>query len=185
MTSIPTVPEEIVVLGDPRLRRMSAPVADLDTPEFEAARARLHAALKTFRETNGFGRAISAPQIGDDRRFIACDLGDGAFTLHNPVITWRDESRFTLWDACMSFPELMVKVSRYRSITVSYQDDQGRDQRLGKLSPALASLFQHEIDHLDGVLAVDHALGPDGVVHRKAFDANRDYFDAQVDDPTA
>ena len=99
----------------------------------------------------------------------------------NPEITDRSEQTFTLWDDCMSFPDLLVKVRRHASITVSFLDSKGRPREWRDLDRATSELLQHEIDHLDGVLAVDLALDRDSLVTREVFVAMREHFEAQVD----
>ena len=64
-----------------------------------------------------------------------------------------------LWDDCFSFPDLMVRVSRANQIKVDYQDDRGLKQTL-EAEGDLSELLQHEIDHLDGILAVQRAISP-------------------------
>src|SRR5262245_10316208 len=91
----------ILQLGDPRLRQIYSPVLDVADPTFVENHRRLHTTLGKFRQAYGFGRAISAPQIGVPQRFIALNLGDGPQLLVNPIITWRSRETFTLWDDCM------------------------------------------------------------------------------------
>lgn len=148
--------DEVRLLGDPFLRRRSDAVLDVKAPTFQTRVARLHEALAAFRERHGFGRAISAPQLGMGERFIACNLGDGPFTLINPAIRWRSPQRFTLWDDCMSHPELLVRVERHASICLEWTDERGIAHTWERLAQAESELFQHEIDHLDGVLFLDH-----------------------------
>ena len=168
---------DVLLLGDPRLRLRSNEVERYDAREFDA----LASTLDVFRKRHGFGRAISAPQIGIARRFIAVNLGKGTFFIVNPVITWRSEETFTMWDDCMSFPDLLVRVERAKSISIDYVDERGEAKQWRELDQAAAELLQHEIDHLDGVLAVDRATGKDALIMRAAYDANREYFDAQAD----
>lgn len=168
---------DVLLLGDPRLRARSAEVAAYDADEFDA----LAATLDAFRRRHGFGRAISAPQIGIAKRFIAVNLGQGTFFVVNPVTTWRSEETFTLWDDCMSFPDLLVRVERARSLSLEYVDEQGRRQEWRELDQAAAELLQHEIDHLDGVLAVDRAMDRESLVMRREYERNRESFDAMVD----
>jgi peptide deformylase len=174
--------DRVLPLGDPRLRDIAAPV-DLRDPALGDERRRLHAALAAFRAAHGFGRAIAAPQLGIGKRFIAVDLGAGAFTLHNPTIVWRSADTFTLWDDCMCFPDLLVRVRRTASISVSYLDDHGDPHTLEELDRRTAELLQHEIDHLDGVLALDRAEGRDAIVSRTAFAMHAELLRAQVDLP--
>ena len=171
----------ILQLGDPGLRRRSLPVEDLDASAFRDPERRLHETLRAFRAEHGFGRAVSAPQIGVAQRVIAANLGEGAFSIVNPEITWRSPRTFTMWDDCMSFPSLLVRVRRHRSISVRFTRGDGVAIEWEKLDPATSELLQHEIDHLDGVLAIDHALDRNAVVTRAAFDAHRTYFRKLVD----
>ena len=99
----------------------------------------------------------------------------------NPVITWRSEARFTLWDDCMCFPDLLVKVRRHASVTLAFTGEQGR--RLGgeRRPRAESELLQHELDHLDGVLATDRALDARSLIYRAAFAGIRPISEAQVD----
>src|SRR5262245_47788597 len=108
--------EAILLLGDPGLRLVSAAVEDFDDPGLASDAGRLIRALEQFRAEYGFGRAISAPQIGIHRRMIAMNLGHGPFLLVNPEIMSRSAERFTLWDDCMSFPWLMVRLARHSTI---------------------------------------------------------------------
>jgi len=168
---------EVLLLGDPRLRVRSSEVETCDPIEFDA----LAATLDEFRRTHGFGRAISAPQIGIAKRFIALNLGKGTFFIVNPVVTWRSEETFTMWDDCMSFPDLLVRVERAKSLSLEYVDEQGRRKEWRELDQPVAELLQHEIDHLDGILAVDRAMDAESLVMRREYERNRELFDAKVD----
>jgi peptide deformylase len=171
---------DILTLGDPRLRWPSRPVPDARERGVRAHLDRLHETLAAFRATHGFGRAISAPQIGRRVRLVAFDLGRGPRALVNPRITARSEATFTLWDDCLCFPDLLVRVRRARSITLEFEDELGRAQRWSDLAPAEAELFQHELDHLDGVLAVDRAVDAEAIVTRAEFERERERFSALV-----
>ena len=117
--------------------------------------------LAAFRETTGYGRGIAAPQIGVLKRVVFIRMQPVGFCgpLINPEIVWRSESTMELWDDCFSFPDLMVRVSRANQIKVDYQDDRGLKQTL-EAEGDLSELLQHEIDHLDGILAVQRAISP-------------------------
>ena len=168
---------DVLLLGDPRLRVRSSEVTRHDAAAFGA----LAATLDAFRREHGFGRAISAPQIGIAQRFIAVNLVSGTFFVVNPVITSRSEETFTMWDDCMSFPDLLVRVKRAESMTLQYVDEEGKGKVWRNLSRAEAELLQHEIDHLDGVLAVDRAIDRESLVLRPVYEANRGYYDSLVD----
>jgi peptide deformylase len=168
---------DVLLLGDPRLRIRSSEVERYDRSAFDA----LAVTLDEFRKRHGFGRAISAPQIGIAQRFIAVNLGKGTFFIVNPVVTWRSEETFTMWDDCMSFPDLLVRVQRVKSLSLEYVDEQGKARTWTELDQAAAELLQHEIDHLDGVLAVDRALDRESLVLKRVYEADRERFDALVD----
>jgi peptide deformylase len=174
-------PADVLLLGDPRLRVRSDEIHRFDDPVFQRALWRLAATLDAFRRKYGFGRAIAAPQIGVPLRFIAMDVGRGTIFLVNPVVTWESEETFTMWDDCMSFPDLLVRVARTRSLSLEYVDESGARKDWRELDLPIAELLQHEIDHLDGILAVDRALDRGSLVMKAAYNANRELYDGTVD----
>src|SRR5438128_4471001 len=105
---------DVLLLGDPRLRVRSREVESFEHRQFDE----LARTLERFRRDYGFGRAISAPQIGIAERFIAVNLGKATFFVVNPTITWRSAETLTMWDDCMSFPDLLVRVERARSLSL-------------------------------------------------------------------
>jgi peptide deformylase len=145
----------ILQLGDPLLRTVSAPVSTPSAaiPIFEDLRATLH----EFHRTHGFGRGISAVQIGAPRRLIYIEFEGVAYAIRNPAYEFQSDAKFRLWDDCFSFPDLLVHLERNQSVRVRYEDEEGK-VRLLKAEGALSELLQHEIDHLDGILAIDRAL---------------------------
>jgi peptide deformylase len=122
--------------------------------------------LAAFREASGFGRGIAAPQIGALERVIFIRV-PGGFTgpLINPVIDQASADTMELWDDCFSLPGLMVRVARAARVRVSYQDEHG-GARVVSAEGALSELLQHEIDHLDGILAVQRAISPQALCTR-------------------
>jgi peptide deformylase len=180
-----SLPADVLLLGDPRLRRRARSIHACSLDELARARAQLLATLADFRRRMGFGRAIAAPQIGHDIRLIALDLGAGPFTIADPEIVSRSSATVTLWDDCMSFPGLMVKVRRHASISLRYLDEEGREQTWRDLDASRSELLQHEIDHLDGVLAVDRAepsaTPGESLVLREVYQRMREHFDCMVD----
>lgn len=184
--SLPTTvtPADVVLLGDPRLRQRSAEVTDYAAPSFKHSCAVLACTLAAFRAKHGFGRAISMPQIGVSQRVIALNLGEGVFFMVNPIYTHKSVETFTVLDDCMSFPDLLVRVRRHQSVSLAYTDEEGRAKTWERLPQALSELVQHEIDHLDGVLAVDLAAAAGGsplLVLKAAYDANKAWYRTQVD----
>ncbi|MBN2614387.1 MAG: peptide deformylase [Bacteroidales bacterium] len=171
----------ILLLGDPRLRRIAEKVRNTSDVQFLEEKEQLKTALEKFREEKKFGRGIAAPQIGINKRFVALNIGERSFTIINPVITWKSRETFRLWDDCMSFPDLLVKVKRHTSVSLKYLDENGEEQVLEKLDPAYSELLQHELDHLDGILAVDRAIDKESIMYRSVFESNKDFFLQQVD----
>ena len=195
----------VLLLGDPLLRRVAKPVTrDMlkNSKVFEKDMQQLCSVLHAFREKHGFGRAIAAPQLGMDYRMIAINLSqsqsqpqtrsllpgmrshDDTFVILNPTLTYQStDSNFTMWDDCMSFPDLMVKVQRREKIAVQWMDVDGREQEWGEeqVSVDLSELLQHEMDHLDGVLSTDRALDKESIVFRQVWEQYNDYFKSMVD----
>jgi peptide deformylase len=129
-------------LGDPILKQKAHPVENVRDPVVQFELDRLGKELEAFRNKHGYGRAISAPQIGHSRRMIACNLGKGTFFVINPEITHRSSETFTMWDDCMSFPHLMVKVTRHKSISMKYQNNDGEVLEWKHMDQATSELFQ-------------------------------------------
>jgi len=153
----------ILQLGDPMLRTVSARV---DThAEAETVFTDLRDTLHQFQQTHGFGRGISAVQIGVPKRLIYIELEGRAYQLRNPVYEFRSEEKFRLWDDCFSFPELMVWLERSQQVRLRYDGDDGQPRVL-TASEAFAELLQHELDHLEGVLAIDRAIDRDSFCTR-------------------
>jgi peptide deformylase len=174
-------PADILQLGHPGLRQASAPVGDVHNEDFQQEARHLTETLQAFRMRFGFGRAIAAPQIAVPKRFIAVNLGEKPFLVIDPEFTWRSEETFTMWDDCMSFPGLLVRLRRHRSVSLSYRDEAGLSRDWERLDLPSAELMQHELDHLDGILAVDRAEDVRDIVSREAFDRLRGEMDRRVD----
>lgn len=155
-------PLPILISGDVRLRQRSAEITAVDQTLLREA-SYLVATLKDFKERSGFGRAISAVQVGVMKRLVAMNLGAGPFVLINPEITWRSADTFLVWDDCLSVPDVIVRVCRHSSISIAYRDDQFRRRSWDALPPDLSELVQHEIDHLNGVLMTDLAFGENAI----------------------
>jgi peptide deformylase len=147
---------EILLLGDPQLWHPSAPVVNVHSRETRELIGDLAATLDDFRDRNGFGRGIAAPQIGVERRIIFINVGE-SFPLINPKIVRASRETMEMWDDCFSIPNLMIRVRRHVEVDVSYTDEHG-SQKMMKTHGALSELLQHEIDHLDGILATDRAI---------------------------
>jgi peptide deformylase len=150
---------EILVLGNPQLWQPSAEIAKIQAPETRALMTDLADTLADFRLRNGFGRAIAAPQIGAQQRMLFVNMHNGSapFPLINPHIVRASYEQMELWDDCFSLPNLLVRVRRHLEIDVRYFDQDGKEKLL-TATDDLSELLQHEIDHLDGILATDRAI---------------------------
>jgi peptide deformylase len=149
---------EILQLGHPALWQIAESVVKVDSSEVVGIINDLSDTLADFRARYGFGRGIAAPQIGVLKRIIFVRMETVSFEgpLINPEIIERSESLVTVWDNCFSFADLMVRLTRAELITVRYQAGDGSEHEL-RASGDLSELLQHEIDHLDGILATDRA----------------------------
>lgn len=159
--------KEILLLGNPILRQQCSLVTNAKTPEVIETTQNLRDTLLDFRARKGFGRGIAAPQIGSTKQIIYIDFEyHGA--LINPKITKRSRQKFMLWDDCFSFPDILVKVVRNYSIEVSFTDERGRRTKLNTQG-ALSELLQHEIDHVNGILAIDRAIDSKHIILRSEY----------------
>jgi peptide deformylase len=148
---------EILLLGNENLYKSSKEVTKDDIGDIIRISNDLHDTLMDFRKKYGFGRAIAAPQINEFLRIIYMNIEGNSRILINPELKFYDNDLFELWDDCMSFPGLEVRLLRYRKCKVLYKDPQWSDCTL-ELEGDLAELIQHEYDHLDGILAEQRAI---------------------------
>ena len=144
----------ILTAPDPRLKAVSKTVETVDT----ATRKLIDDMIESMYEADGIG--LAAIQIGVPLRVIVMDLDqkDGkrnprAFV--NPTIKWRSEELATFEEGCLSVPEIYEEVERAARIKAEYQDRDGKKQTL-EADGLLATCLQHEMDHLEGVLFIDH-----------------------------
>ena len=147
--------KRIIQLGDPLLREISTPLPN--AAHAAGVLEDLRDTLHEFQRTNGFGRGISAVQIGSPVRVIYMEFEDVYYCLINPRFDFLSEEKFRLWDDCFSFPNLLVHLERSVTVRLHYIDETGVRREL-ETAGAFAELIQHEMDHLDGILAVDRAL---------------------------
>ena len=141
-------PHQIRVIGDPVLRRPATDVTDVD-----AAFVRLTDDMfTTMYEALGIG--LAAPQVGVQKRFFVYDHGEGAGVILNPRIIESD-GEWTFEEGCLSVPDLTWEITRPKQIHLVGVDLDGNEVSI-EADEIEARLFQHEIDHLDGILLVDH-----------------------------
>lgn len=150
---------KILLLGNPELTRESEPVERAELPAAIETCRLLSDARRQFRDEHGWGRAISAPQIGIRKRVIHLNVGEPWMVI-NPEVSDPSEEMMEIWDDCMSFPDLLVKVRRHVSFTMKWRDENWELQER-RIDGLFSELLQHEIDHLDGILAVSRAIDGD------------------------
>lgn len=144
----------IVLLPDPILRQKSSPIERVD----EDLRKFAGQMLETMYEAPGIG--LAAVQVGEPRRMLVIDLAkeDEPKAPHvfiNPEIVDSSSGRSVYEEGCLSIPETFAEVERPAEVTVSYIDLDGNKQEM-HASGLMATCLQHEIDHLNGVLFIDH-----------------------------
>ncbi len=146
---------DILILPDPVLRKVAAPIADID----DRIRALAADMLETMYEAPGIG--LAAPQVGVLERLIVCDVATdedaepAPMVLVNPVIEAASEETKVYEEGCLSIPEFLEEVTRPAAVRVAYLDRDGTPQVV-EADGLLAVCLQHEIDHLNGVLFIDH-----------------------------
>lgn len=145
---------EILLLGNSLLYERSEECTPND--DLERIAQDLQDTLLEFRRNHGFGRAIAAPQTGERKRMIFM-IAPEPVVFINPVLHLTGEPDMNVWDDCMCFPGLLVKVRRYSVCNVEYYDLKWLKQNVVFMDD-LSELIQHEYDHLDGILAVQRAV---------------------------
>src|SRR5579864_2034586 len=168
---------EIVQLGNPVLRERCLRVADPGSREVQELVRDLADTLAHWRTETGYGRGIAAPQLGELQRVIFLQLpGFEPWPLINPEIIERSAEKIIVWDACLSFLSIFMQVERHRQIMVRYQSLDGESHHFEAGDDRnLSELLQHEIDHIDGILAIDRIVDVKTICTREEFEKrNRD-----------
>jgi len=162
----------VLQLGDPLLRAKARAVGDPSSHEIGELVRNLADTLAHWRSTTGYGRGIAAPQLGVLQRVIFLQLpGAGPWPLINPEIIRRSDEKIIVWDACLSFLSIFMQVERHREITVRYQKLNGEITEVQAGDDRnLSELLQHEIDHLDGILAIDRVVDLKTICTREEFE---------------
>jgi peptide deformylase len=163
---------DILVAPDPRLKLTAQPVPVVD----DTIRRLMDDMLETMYAAPGIG--LAAPQVGKPVRVIVVDLADKGeeprpYRMVNPKIVDASEDLRVTNEGCLSVPDFYADVERADTITVEYQDENGEQHTL-KADGMLATCIAHEIEHLDGVLFVDHlSLVKRNIILRKLQKAKR------------
>ena len=163
---------EILQLGNPQLREMAASIEHPSSVATRSLIQDLGHTLAHWRASTGYGRAIAAPQIGVGLRAIFLQLpGRSPMPFINPEIIDRSGEKIVVWDTCLSFLSMFTQVERHRTIKIRYQDlaSEWQETNAGE-ELNLSELLQHEIDHLDGVLAIDRMVDVKTLCVREEFE---------------
>ena len=162
----------VLQLGDPVLRQRAVRVEDPTAPEIRDLVSDLADTLAHWRAETGYGRGIAAPQIGVLQRVLFLQLpGEKPWPFINPEIIRRSDGKIVVWDACLSFLSIFMQVERHRGITVRYRNLDGETVEIEAGEERnLSELLQHEIDHLDGILAIDRVTDVKTIVTREEFE---------------
>lgn len=147
---------DLLLLGDPLLYQHADPVLASELPLVKGWVADLHNVMQEIRAKYHFGRAIAAPQLGVMKRLIYMNI-DKPVVFINPDLTALSKEMFEVWDDCMCFPNLLVRVRRHKTLTVKYLDENWKACEW-TVSDDLSELLQHEYDHLNGVLCTMRAI---------------------------
>jgi peptide deformylase len=144
----------IITAPDPRLKIKAKPVARVDAK----VRRLMDDMVETMYQAVGIG--LAAPQVGEAQRVLVIDVArEGEkpqpMRIANPEILWRSEETMTSSEGCLSLPEHYADVARPKAIRLRYLDHENEVREI-EAEGLLATCLQHEIDHLDGVLFVDH-----------------------------
>ena len=165
---------EIIILPDKRLRLVSEPVKTVDA----GVRALVDDMFETMHEAPGVG--LAAIQIGVPKRIVTADAAKKdeekrPQVFLNPEVVWSSEDKATYEEGCLSIPEYYEEVERPTQVKVRYMDIDGKTQEI-EANGLLATVLQHEIDHLNGVLFIDHIskLKRDRVIKKFAKAAKRE-----------
>jgi len=170
----------LVTLPDSRLRLKSVPVDKIDAEVRRLAQDM----LDTMYDAPGVG--LAAIQIGEPRRIVTIDTAKKdeerrPIVVVNPEIVWASEETSTYEEGCLSIPEYYEEVERPARVKFRYTDLDGKAVEV-EADGLLATVVQHEIDHLDGVLFIDHLsrLKRDRVVKKFVKAAKREQADAET-----
>jgi len=147
---------DLLVLGNPILYEISEEILPEELPLVENWVKDLHEVMEDIRARYNFGRAIAAPQLGNMKRLIYMNITKPMVFI-NPKIINKSKEVFEVWDDCMCFPNLFVKVMRHNTIEIEYLDENWKTQN-AVFENDLSELFQHEFDHLEGILCTMRAI---------------------------
>lgn len=165
----------IIELGNPILRQASRPARQEDLEKISVLAGDMYDTLLDFRARMGYGRGIAAPQVGEAKRVVVIQHEGRPLVMINPKLSHKSEEIFMVWDACFSYPGIWFQVRRHCRVAAEYRDINWQVKSL-EAEGALAELLQHELEHLDGCLAID-------IAEPGSFCTTNEYFSRYWQDP--
>lgn len=163
----------IIELGNPILRQQAATIDDIHQPDLQAL---IDDLLLTVRNTNGVG--LAAPQVERScRLFIVASRPNPRYphapemepiAMLNPRLVAHSDEQVKGWEGCLSIPGIRGKVPRYQAIAVEYLDRTGKFHHQ-ELTDFVARIFQHELDHLDGIVFLDRLETTQDIITEREF----------------
>lgn len=156
----------VVKAPDNKLRIKTKPIKKI-TPELVKIAREMIKTAKSFKDPEGVG--LASTQIGRNERFFVGKIGKGGefVTVFNPKIIKTAPKQKVFFEGCLSIPDVYGETTRPISVTVQFQDETG--QKITKRLQGIAAwIFQHEVDHLNGTLFMDHVVSQKGRVFKVA-----------------
>ena len=180
---------EIREMGDPVLREVARPVSAEELASAEMQRL-IDDMIETMRAANGAG--LAAPQVGESVRIAVIEVREGnprypykppipLTVIVNPELSPEGEATFATNEGCLSMPNLRGDLERFESVSVGYLDREGKPHSETRRG-LTAGTFQHEVDHLDGILFVDRMADLSSLSTWEQFERHhRDEFLARIE----
>jgi peptide deformylase len=167
---------EIRQVGDPILQATAPPIGSIAAIQSAPIQRLIDDLIATVKSRNGVG--IAAPQVGQSLQLviIASHPSDryphapvmDPTAMINPTIVAYSQTTEKDWEGCLSVPDQRGQVTRYSAITVGYTDRDGHDQEV-ELTGFVARIFQHEYDHLQGLVFLDRVEQADDLISEAAY----------------
>lgn len=164
---------QVIELGHPVLRRVAKPITEARRTSLQPLMDQL---IQTAQQANGVG--IAAPQVGiSERLFIVASRPTPRYphapvmeptVMINPQIVSHSAERVKDWEGCLSVPGVRGLVPRYQAIAVEYTDRYGQHQHQ-ELTDFVARIFQHELDHLNGILFIDRVESTQDLISEQDY----------------
>ena len=166
---------KIIRFGNPLLREQSLEIKNVNSQESIRLKNQLKDNLLHLQKIHKKGGGLAAPQLGHLKKLIYINAKNRNFFLFNPIITRKSQKLFDVWDFCFSSDAcFLAKIKRHQKIEVEYIDETG-ERKNENFEGYWSELLQHEIDHLNGVLFIDHIKNPGSIMMAEEWDKQFTY----------